>query len=166
MSKTLAKSAVPVSSGPRAYLTRRGFLLLLAAVPAYTQDAPRNEIHFEIVAGVPIIPSVVNGHKARLLVDTGTCPSVFATTLIGDSQSDTFIHATTPGGEVFLKVGTASVTVGTLSINLPKAFVDAKLLVSGNADGLLGSDFWAAAGGVVLDYKRRTLTTGAGPRGQ
>jgi hypothetical protein len=166
MSETLAKSAGLVSSGPRAYLTRRGFFLLLAAVPAYAQDAPHNEIHFDMVAGVPIIPGVVNGHRARLLVDTGTCPSIFTATLIRDSRSDTFIHATTPGGEVFLKVGTASVTVGTLSINLPKVFVDAKLLVSGNADGLLGSDFWAAAGGVVLDYKRRTLTTGAGPRGQ
>jgi len=166
MSETLAKSAGPVSSGPRACLTRRAILLLLAAIPACAQNAPRNEIHFEMVAGVPIIPGVVNGHKARLLVDTGTCPSVFAATLIRDSESDTFIHATTPGGELFLKVGTASVTVGTLSVKLPKVFVDAKLLVSGNADGLLGSDFWAAAGGVMLDYKRRTLTTGAGPRGQ
>jgi hypothetical protein len=166
MSETLAKSAGLVSRGPRAGLTRRAILVLLAAIPACAQDASRNEIHFEIVAGVPIIPGVVNGHRARLLVDTGTCPSVFTATLIRDSQSDTFIHATTPGGELFLKVGTASVTVGTLSINLPKVFIDTKLLVSGNADGLLGSDFWAAAGGVVLDYKRRTLTMGAGPRGQ
>jgi hypothetical protein len=166
MSETLAKSAGLVSRGPRAGLTRRAVLVLLAAIPACAQDAPRNEIHFEIVAGVPIIPGVVNGHRARLLVDTGTCPSVFAATLIRDSQSDAFIHATTPGGEVFLKVGTASVTVGTLSIKLLKVFVDANLLVSGNADGLLGSDFWAAAGGVVLDYKRRTLTTGAAPRGR
>jgi len=97
MSETLAKSAGLVSSGPRAYLTRRGFFLLLAAVPAYAQDAPHNEIHFDMVAGVPIIPGVVNGHKARLLVDTGTSPSVFTATLIRDSQSDTFIHATTPG---------------------------------------------------------------------
>jgi hypothetical protein len=164
MLEKLAKSAGPASSGLPVRLTRRAILLLLAAIPACAQDAPRNEIHFEIVAGVPIIPGVVNGHKARLLVDTGTCPSIFTASLIRDSQSDTFIHATTPGGELFLKVGTASVTVGTLSINLPKAFVDSKLLVSGNADGLLGSDFWAAAGGVVLDYKRRTLTTGAGPR--
>jgi len=155
------KSACPVSSGPRICLTRRAFLLLLTS-PAFTQALPRNEIRFDLVNGVPIVPAIVNGNKARLVIDTGSTPSLFAWTLIGDTQIETnFVHATTPNGDLFLKVGTAAVTIGTLSIKLSKVFVDAKQLVSGKADGLLGNDFWAAAGGVSLDYKRQTLTIGA-----
>jgi hypothetical protein len=165
MSETQAKSAAPLSSGPRVRATRRAFLLLIGAIPACAQDAPHDEIRFDLSFGVPIIPAIVNGHKARLMVDTGASRSMFAAKVIGDTHGDDLVRITTLGGDRLLKDGKASITVGSLSVHLPNVLVDGKLLVAGNADGLLGTDFWAAAGGLAFDYMRRTLTMGAAPCG-
>jgi Aspartyl protease len=160
MSQTQPKSAGPVSHGLRVCLTRRAFLLLLGAVSAWGQDSSPDKIRFELFDGVPLVPAVVNGHKVKLLVDTGAGRSLLAAKLVKDSHGDSQSRIGTVGGDRLLKDGEASIAVGSFSVHFPHVLVDSASVLDGNADGLLGNDFWAAAGGIALDYKRRILTIG------
>jgi predicted aspartyl protease len=135
------------------YLQAKG-----ATASAIAEFTERNEVHLEFVSGIPIISAVVNGHKARLIVDTGASPSTFAPKVIGDTHSTKFIRTITANGDKLTRTGNAAIVVGDFSANLSNILIDGKLRLPGSADGLLGNDFWAATGGVCLDYRRQRLT--------
>lgn len=143
-------------------VSRRVFLLLLGAIPASAQDLQRNKIPFDLTHGVPRIPALANGNRVRLLVDTGSARSVLAEELVRDIHNNDKNIMRTAGGDILLRSGRALVAVGDFSTDLRDVLVDGS--ITGNdAEGILGNDFWVAAGGVTLDYKRHTLTLGPEP---
>ena len=143
-------------------VSRRAFLLLLGAIPAYAQNRAGNVIRFDLIQGVPRIPALANGNKVRLLVDTGAARSVLAEKLVRDAHSDANNRMRTAGGDILLRSGRALIAVGDFSTDLRNVLVGGS--ITGNdAEGILGNDFWVAAGGVTLDYKRQTLTIGPEP---